>query len=118
MYIVHVTCTRTHTAYVSHTDCMVNLVISDPSVETMGGDRQHYGIELLIFSPEVDKLPAVKTQPGDVIRLHRVSAQFYAGRPQLVGRCARNRPFAFLLFAAAYGPAAEQPYQSSHGEYG
>lgn len=71
------------------------------------------GVELIVFSRDVALMPQAGA-PADIIRLHNVTVQFWAGRTQLMGQLALHRPFSYQLFSgAAYGP--ELPYRLGGG---
>lgn len=112
---------RILTHHTPSADMVINLVLVDPS---LGLDHDsHDGVEMLCFARDANSLPRPR-RLGDIIRLHRVEAQSFNMRPQLLGKIflqgERRQGMgscAFTLFDGASG-GSEHPYQSSHPTYG
>ncbi|KAK9854175.1 hypothetical protein WJX84_004579 [Apatococcus fuscideae] len=77
------------------TDWVSNVLLVDPTTEAEGSNLQK-GIECLLFASDPSALPATSCA-GDILRLHRVTAQAFNNRLQLVGKI--GSACAFCLFA-------------------
>ncbi|KFM25446.1 Protection of telomeres protein 1 [Auxenochlorella protothecoides] len=110
IYLVALECSTVHQC---RGDRYCSLKVIDPSCAE-NPELQH-GVEFRCFIPPGNPGPCLD-KPGDILRLHRVKAELFAGRLSLSGRAGSltgggpsRTPCSFCLFSGR-----ERPYQSSH----
>ncbi|KAL6766849.1 hypothetical protein ACKKBG_A37620 [Auxenochlorella protothecoides x Auxenochlorella symbiontica] len=116
IYLVALECSTVHQCR-GGTDRYCSLKVIDPSCAE-NPELQH-GVEFRCFIPPGNPGPCLD-KPGDILRLHRVKAELFAGRLSLSGRAGSltgggpsRTPCSFCLFSGRER-ASYQPYQSSH----
>ncbi|KAK9844925.1 hypothetical protein WJX74_008716 [Apatococcus lobatus] len=93
------------------TDWCSNVILVDPTTELEGSQLVN-GVECMLFAVEPALLPNPQCV-GSIMRLHRIKAQTFNNRPQLVGKIGKG--CSFCLFAGQN--QATEPFQASGATY-